>query len=145
MHPAAAQPDGLNRRGRAAVSAALVAAGLVCSAAARGATIPCLKVTAPTGDRPIVWVGRFDEAEARAQHEIALCVHLAAPRALRITIDGPGLSTIGHVHFPDGHEEGAPGGPFFDQTVGAGDYGITVEQRWPEWKTGAFRIVLAVR
>jgi hypothetical protein len=102
-------------------------------------------VTAPTGDRPIVWDGRFDEAEARARHEIAVCVHLPAARTLRITIDGPGLSTVGHVRFPDGHEEGAPGGPFFDETVGAGNYDIIVGQRWPEWKTGAFQIVLAAQ
>jgi hypothetical protein len=72
-------------------------------------------------------------------------VHLLSPRTLRITIDGPGLSTVGHVRFPDGHEEGGPGGPFFDEAVDAGDYGITVKQRWPERKSGSIRIELEVR
>jgi hypothetical protein len=145
VHSSTAQPDGLKRRGRVALGAALVAAGLGSGAAAGGTPLPCLEVTAPTKDRPIVWDGRFDEAEVRARNEIAVCVHLSTPRALRITIDAPGLSTVGHVRFPDGHEEGAPGGPFFDEGIGAGAYGITVGQRWPEWKTGNFRIVLEVR
>jgi hypothetical protein len=145
VHPAAAQPDGVSRKARAALGIALVAAGLICGAAAHADTVPCLIATAPTGDRPIVWDGRFDEAQARARREIDVCVHLAAPRALRITIDGPGLSTIGHVRFPDGHQEGAPGGPFFDEMVAAGNYQIIVGQRWPEWKRGRFRIVLVVR
>jgi len=144
MHLAAAQPDGLSWTIPANLQAALVAVGLICGGTARGATVPCLEVTAPTGDRPIVWHARFDAEEARRRKEIAVCVHLSAPHPIRITIDGPGLSTVGHVRFPDGHEEGAPGGPFFDETVGAGDYDIIVGQRWPQWKTGPFRIVLEV-
>jgi hypothetical protein len=144
MHSATAQLDGLSWGIRATVRAAFIAVGLVCGETTCGAAVPCLEVTVPTGDSPIVWNGRFDEEEARDQKEIAVCVHFSAPRPIRITIDGPGLSTVGHVRFPDGHEEGAPGGPFFDQTVSAGDYGIIVGQRWPRWKAGSVRIALEV-
>jgi hypothetical protein len=145
MHPATTQYDGLRRRSRLALSVAFILAGNAYGAAAREPAVPCLEVTAPTGERPIVWNGHFDVIKGRAREEIAVCVHLSSPRTLRITIDGSGLSTVGHVRFPDGHEEGAPGGPFFDEGVDAGDYGITVRQRWPKRKAGTIRIELEVK
>jgi hypothetical protein len=128
-----------------ALSMAFILVGETYGAAAREAAVPCLEVAAPTGERPIAWNGRFDGIKGRIRDEIAVCVHLLSPRTLRIIIDDPGLSTVGHVRFPDGHEEGAPGGPFFDEAVDAGDYSITVKQRWPGWKSGSIRIELEVR
>jgi len=65
-------------------------------------------------------------------------------RRIVIKIDAHELSPVGHVQFPDGHQEGAPGGRFFDEVLSVGYYLILVGQRWPTWKPGTFMLIVSL-
>lgn len=92
----------------------------------------------------VVWEGAFTPRDAKKRREYSVCIHLPVESRITVEIDAPELSTVGHVQFPDGHQEGAPGGRFFNETLPAGYYRMLVGQRWPMWKPGTFKLIISV-
>lgn len=131
----------------AAVSAGviLVAAGpAAAESMPKGST--CLQLPGDfPSTTPVVWEGAFSTGDAHRRREKAVCIHLLAKHLITIQIDAAELSTVGHVGFSDGHQEGAPGGRFFNEALPAGHYTILVGQRWPVWKPGNFKLIVSVK
>ncbi|MBV9653256.1 MAG: hypothetical protein JOZ42_01700 [Acetobacteraceae bacterium] len=110
-------------------------------------TSPCLRVGDAGAEVPVtyVWQGAFSEEDARAKTRKEVCIQLVSSREVTLEIPNSGLYTEGHVLFPDGHEEGDPGGVFFDEALPQARYVVSVGQRSPVWQAGSFSLKASLK